>query len=163
MPTRENKRTMGALVLFVLVIAAIVAATVLWEWLTDGDDAGERARGVTVDGIGEADAFDADGFADNLVGRQVTVSGNVSDMVGSDAIRLGGDNFGGDGILVLHVGAPDVGDDDDVTIVGTVRHFDAAVLERELGTDLVEEDIYDPWVDENVLVASKVTALDNDH
>ena len=70
-----------------------------------------------------------------------------------------GDDFGGDEILVIQVNATGITEDDTVRVTGTVRSFDVAAFEREFGTDLHEVDLYDPWVDENVLVASNVTKL----
>lgn len=163
MATQEDTRTMGALAFFVLLIAVLVAAIALWQWMdVDDDEGADLGRRLTVEGIPAADAFDGDGFADELVGRQVTVSGNVDEIIGDNAIRLGGEDFGGDGVLVIHVGAPDVGGQDDITVVGTVHDFDAAVLARKFGTDVFEDDVYQPWMDENILVASNLTALDNE-
>ncbi len=148
------------LILFVL---AIVAAIVLWVWLVDDDDSAGPERGVTVEDVAESDAFDDDGFANSLVGQQVTVSGNVSEVIGRNAIRLGGDDFGGDGILVIQVNGAgaSITEDDNVRVTGTVRDYDVAAFEREFGTDVYEDDIYDPWVDENILVASSVTELNS--
>ncbi len=142
-------------------VLAIFAAIGLWAWLVNDDDSAGGERGVTVEDIAESDAFADDGFAGRLIGQQVTVSGNVSEMVGRNAIRLGGDDFGGDGILVIQVSAPGITEADDVRVTGTVRRFDVAAFEREFGTDLYEDDLYDPWVDESVLVASKVTELND--
>ncbi len=145
----------------ILALAAIVAAIVLGVWLVNDDDSAGRERSVTVEDIAGTTAFDADGFADRLLGRQVTVSGNVSEVIGFNAIRLGGDDFGGDGILVILVGGAGaaITEDDNVRVTGAVRNFDAAAFEREFGTDVFEDDIYDPWADESVLVASQVTEL----
>jgi len=147
----------------VLFAVALVAAIAAWVWLVNDDDSAGPERGVTVEDIAETDAFDDDGFAGSLIGQQVTVSGNVSEVVGATAIRLGGDDFGGDGILVVQVSGAgaSVTEGDDVRVTGTVRDFDAAAFERELGSDVYEDDIYDPWVDENVLVASNVTELNS--
>ncbi len=162
MATHEDTWTMGALASFVLLIAVLVAAIAVWVWMDDDDKGASLGRVLTVEGIPTADAFDGDGFADELVGRQVTVSGNVDEMVGDNAIRLGGEDFGGDGVLVVDVDQPDVGDRDDITVVGTVHDFDAAALARRFGTDVFEDDVYQPWMDENILVASNLTALDNE-
>ncbi len=147
---------------WVIIFAlALVAALVLWAWLVNDDDSAGPERGVTVENIAETEAFDDDGFAGNLIGQQVTVSGEVSEIVGTNAIRLGGDDFGGDGILVIQVSGAGstITEDEAVRVTGTVRDFDAAAFEREFGTDVYEDDIYDPWEDENVLVASSVTEL----
>ncbi|MDQ4132721.1 MAG: hypothetical protein M3179_05815 [Actinomycetota bacterium] len=165
MPTRETRGT-GAprkvgVPWYLLLIVPIAAAIIFWGWLTYNDDSAGPERGVAVDDVAESDALDEDGFTDSWVGQQVTVSGNVSEMVGQNAIRLGGDDFGGDGILVIEVTASGITEDDDVRVTGTVRDFDAAAFERELGTDVYEDDLYDRWEDEVVLVASNVTELSN--
>jgi hypothetical protein len=147
---------------WVIIFAlALVAALVLWVWLVNDDDSAGPERGVTVEQIAESDAFDDDGFAGDLIGQQVTVSGNVSEIVGTNAIRLGGDDFGGDGILVIQVSGAGstVTEDEAVRVTGTVRDFDAAAFEREFGTDIYDDGIYDAWLDENILVASSVTGL----
>ncbi len=166
MATREDRRNTrrttdrsGVPRLVLLLVVAIIAAIVVWAWLANNDDSAGPEQGVTVADIAESDAFDDDGFADSLVGQQVTVSGNVSEMVGQNAIRLGGEDFGGDGILVIQVTASGISEDDNVRVTGTVRDFDAASFEREFGTDVYEGDLYNPWEDENVLVASNVTKL----
>ncbi len=149
---------------WVIILAlALVAALVLWVWLVNDDDSAGPERGVTVEDIAESDAFDEDGFAGSLIGQQVTVSGNVSEVVGMNAVRIGGEDFGGDGILVIQVSGAGstITEDDDVRVTGTVRDFDAAAFEREFGTDIYEDDVYDPWVDENILVASNVTELNS--
>ncbi len=149
---------------WVIILAlALVAALVLWVWLVNDDDSAGPERGVTVEDIADSDAFDEDGFAGSLIGQQVTVSGNVSEVVGMNAVRIGGEDFGGDGILVIQVSGAGstITEDDDVRVTGTVRDFDAAAFEREFGTDIYEDDVYDPWVDENILVASNVTELNS--
>ncbi len=145
----------------ILFAVAIVAAIVLWVWLVNDDDSAGPEQGVTVEQVADSQAFDDDGFADSLVGQQVTVSGNVSETVGTNAIRLGGDDFGGDGLLVIQVSGAGAGvtEGDNVRVSGTVRDFDAAAFEREFSTDVYEDDVYDPWVDENVVVASRVTQM----
>ncbi len=61
-------------------------------------------------------------------------------------------------ILIGGAGAT-ITEDDNVRVTGAVRNFDAAAFEREYGREVFEDDIYDPWVDESVLVASQVTEL----
>ncbi len=169
MATREDRRTptqttdrSGAPWIIVLVLA-IVAAIVVAVWVVNDDDSAGPETGVTVENIAESDAFDDDGFAANLIGQRVTVSGNVSEVVGGNAIRLGGEDFGGDGILVIQVNnaGASITEGDNVRVTGTVRDFDAAAFNREFGTGVFDDDIYDPWADENILVASQVTQLTN--
>ena len=165
MATREDRRrearatASSGIPWGILSTVAIVVAIVLWVWLVNDDDSAGPERGVTVENIADPEAFDDDGFTRTLVGQRVTVSGNVSEMVGANAIRLGGDDFGGDGILVINVSASGINEGDNVRVTGTVRDFDAAAFGRELGTNVYADDVYDPWVDENVLVASNVTEL----
>lgn len=139
----------------------IVAAIVLWAWLVNDDGSAGPEQGVTVEDIAESDAFDTDGFGGDLIGQQVTVTGNVSEVVGGNAVRLGGEDFGGDGILVIQVSGAGAGitEGDNVRVTGTVRDYDATAFEQEFGTDAYGDGIYDQWVDENVLVASNVAEL----
>ncbi len=167
MATREDRRTpkrttqRSGVPWLLLLVGAIIVAIGLWAWLANDDDSAGPERGVTVEDIADTEAFDDDGFGDSLLGQQVTVSGNVSEMVGQNALRLGGEDFGGDGILVIQVTASGITEDDDVRVTGTVREFDVAAFERDFGTEVYEGDLYTPWVDENVLVASNVTELNS--
>lgn len=166
MATREDRRnptetTMksGVAWLIISLVGAIIAAIALAAWLANDDESAGPEREVTVEDVAASDAFDGDGFADSLLGQQVTVSGNVSEMVGQNAIQLGAEDFGGDGILVMQVTASGISEGDDVRVTGTVRNFDAAAFKREFGTDISGRVGYDPWLHENVLVASNVTQL----
>ncbi len=165
MATREDRRTPRqttvtiGILLVVGLAGAIIAGILLWAWLANDDDSAGPERGVTVEDVADADAFDDDGFADGLLGQQVTVSGNVSDMLAHNAIRLGGEDFGGDGILVIQVTDRGITEDDNVRVTGTVREFDAAAFDREFGTVEYNGVEYDPWRHENLLVASTVTKL----
>ncbi len=144
----------------VLLVVVILAGIALWKWSNDDESAGPE-RGVTVEDVAESDAFEDDGFADDFLGRQVTVSGNVSEIVSSDAIRLGGDDFGGDGILIIGVTTANISEGQDVRITGTVREFDPIALQREFGSAAFNDHRYGPWKDENVLVASTTSRLSN--
>ncbi len=158
-PTRQTTDRIG-IPLVIGLAGVIIAAILLWAWLANDDDSAGPERGVTVEDVADADAFDDDGFADSLLGQQVTVSGKVSDMLAHNAVWLGGDDFGGDGILVIQVTAPGISEDDNVRVTGTVREFDAAAFEREFGAVDYNGVEYDPWRHENILVASTVTELD---
>ncbi len=145
---------------WLILLGAVVAVVIgFFAWAAAGDDSAGPERGVTVEDIPESEAFDDDAFADSLVGRQVTVSGNVSEVIGSNAIKLGGGDFDGDGILILQVSGDSITEGDDVRVTGTVRDYDAAAFFRELGPGF-DDDLYNRWVDENVLIASNVTMLD---
>ncbi len=157
----ESDRRRGGGVWLVGVLVAMAAIVGLWVW-AGGDDSAGPERGVTVEDVAEDEAFGDDGFADGLAGQQVTVSGNVSEVVSASAVRLGGDDFGGDGLLVVGVSKTDLDEGDDVRATGTVRKFDAAQFETEFGWDFYDDAVYDPWKDENVLVARSTTMLDGD-
>ena len=114
-----------------IALAAAMVVMGLSKWANDDDD--DRVapeRNITVENVTEADAFDDDGFAKSLVGQQVTVSADVSEMVSSDAIRIGGDDLDADGLLVIGVSNANLSKGDDVRVTGTVREFDAATFER---------------------------------
>jgi hypothetical protein len=48
-----------------------------------------------------------------------------------------------------------------VRVTGTVRQFDAGEFETEFGWDFYDESAYDPWRDENVLVARSTSMIGN--
>ncbi len=71
------------------------------------------------------------------VGREVTVTGYVSDVLTDVAFRIAGERFEGPGILVVSDHELRSLDDDDlVQVGGTVRWFTTEAFTRELGVTL---------------------------
>ena len=72
-----------------------------------------------------------------FVGREVTATGYVSDVITSAAFRIAGERFEEQGILVVSNGDLSSLDDDDlVQVTGTVRWFNREAFARELGVTL---------------------------
>lgn len=71
------------------------------------------------------------------VGREVTATGYVSDVMTLAAFRIAGERFEERGILVVSNGDLSSLDDDDlVQVTGTVRWFNREAFARELGVTL---------------------------
>jgi hypothetical protein len=116
--------------------------------------------GVEEPGAGvDPGAFDAD-FSDvnSYVGKQVTVSADVNDVISPTAFTIAGtENTAVDELLVLHrAGAPNVTEDSAVTVTGTVRQgFSIADAEAFVGTDL-NDNLFTDWNGEHYIEASKI-------
>lgn len=62
-----------------------------------GDDTAGPETGTDVEGVTEDDYFGTD----RLVGQEVTVSAEVTEVFGGKAFEPGGENYGDDSLLVL--------------------------------------------------------------
>ena len=100
--------------------------------------------------------------ADQYVGEQVTVSGNVSSTPTDSAFTLGADDVGGEGLLV--VSAQNVGDQAlvesgaNVQVQGTVREgFNAEEVATELGIEWTDPEALSAFEGENYLVAESIS------
>ena len=109
-------------------------------------------------GSGVIEATDADQY----VGEQVTVSGNVSSTPTDNAFTLGADDVGGQGLLV--VSAQNVGDQAlvetgaNVQVQGTVREgFNAQEVATELGIEWTDPEALSAFEGENYLVAESIS------
>ena len=123
----------GIVVVLMLVIAALIVIPLV------GDDAGPAAAdGVTVRQIvGDPAAF---------YGKEVTVSGEVDDVIEARVFVLGGDEFGGERLVVVSAnplpavaGRPAVAPlvaNDIVQVRGQVRQLAVVAIEREVGIEL---------------------------
>lgn len=71
------------------------------------------------------------------VGRQITATGYVSDVLTPVAFRIAGERFEGPGLLVVSTDElPTLGDGDLVQVMGTVRRFKTEAFARDLGVTL---------------------------
>lgn len=71
------------------------------------------------------------------VGREITATGYVSDILTPVAFRIAGERFEGPGILVVGADELSTLDDGDlVQVVGTVRWFKTEAFARDLGVTL---------------------------
>lgn len=88
-----------------------------------------------------------------ITGEEVTVAGVVNELVSTVAFRLGG--VGWD-VLVLDAEQAAVAEGDAVEVAGTVRRFEIATIEEELGSDL-DDALYEDFEGQLVLVADSVS------
>ena len=154
--TRDGRRPALAAIAILLLLAAI--AIVTWVvWLSDDDEAGPEA-GVTLEDVAD------DRFTDELIGQQVTISGEVSaQLVPGRTFWIGG-GLGGEDVLVA-AGEASAGLDDGATVqvTGTVADFETLDLAGELGLD--EDDLgpeFGPYEEQNVIRDASVTVLDSE-
>jgi len=155
-------------------------APAVGEPLVDGEPLEEE--GLAEEGLAEEpleeEAIEADApgrtglatEAQSFVGQKVTVSATVSEMVSPAAFRIGGEDFGGESLLVLSAPAADftemgfdlneqmVNDETVAQVTGTVRRFDIAGFEDEFGVDY-DDALYTEFEGENVIVADRVSTL----
>jgi hypothetical protein len=100
-----------------------------------------------------------------FVGKLVTVSGEVNRVFGTRWFSIGGDDFGGEEVLVLGPATvpgilnnlADSGKvmNDIVLVSGVVRVFEEDALEREVGGGLdLDGDVFDPYDANPVIVMS---------
>ncbi len=114
-------------------------------------------KGLAVEQLRERDLYD-DGL-DTYVGRTVTVSAEVAQVVTPSAFEIAGEG-GPKPILVITTAttAPRISDDSVVKVTGRVRELAIAEAERELGVDLDDAALAE-YVDEHVIVADVVEVL----
>lgn len=162
---RFSLRTVGMLAL--MLAAAVLLASCGGEEAegTDGEGSERPRVGVTLTDITEN--------PEEFIGADVTVSGEVGDLVGPQAFTIGGEEFlGTDELLIL--GAEElpeivtgvdeeflenepeiVGSDDIVQITGTVGQLEVNALEDDFGSD-IDEDLFAEYEDEPFIVAEEV-------
>lgn len=87
-----------------------------------------------------------------LVGEQVTVAGEVDDLISTTGFQLDGISWD---VVVLDATQASVSEDDFVKVTGTVQQFDIAQIEEDFGVDL-DDELYEPFDGEFVLVAESV-------
>ncbi len=116
----------------------LLAAALAFTAVGCGDDGNDPPRVDPQAEVG-GEPPGTDFFFDpaRYVGREVTVTAYVSDVVTDVAFRVAGDRFEGPGILVVSDDAlPTLDDDDLVQVTGTVRWFTTEAFTRELGVTL---------------------------
>lgn len=146
---------------------ALVAAVALTGC---GDDSAGPEQGTDVEDVAEAEPDENDMPGDDLLGQDVTVSGEITEVVADDAFWLGA----GGGLF--DEGAPVVSTSGDFTefgiddpeglvesdtilqVTGTVEEFVLLDFEEEWGVDL-EDDAYEDLEGEAVIVAEDVSTL----
>ncbi len=100
------------------------------------------------------------------LGKRVVVRGDVEEVIGPNAFSIDEDALLGGGVdndlLVVSAqeGLPLINEalgDANATVFGTVRNFDLAEVEQELGYDL-QDDLFADWGGRPVVVASSIQA-----
>lgn len=135
------------------------------------DESAGPEEGASVEDVAEAEPDDDDMTGDDLLGQDVTVSGELTEVVADGAFWVGGsgDFFGEGGAPVVSASGTfaDMGIDDPeglvdsdtiVQVSGTVQEFVLVDLEEEWGIDLVDEG-YEELEGEAVIVADQVNTL----
>ncbi|PRX43699.1 hypothetical protein B0I33_114160 [Prauserella shujinwangii] len=130
--------------------AGLLAAAPFALTACGGESAGPEQGADVGDVAGD------DWFGDNeYVGRQVTLSATVDEVVGPRSFVLGAQDYGDDSVLVLaQRDAPDVQEGNVVQVTGTVREFDYQNYEADYA--LGAADLYEPYGGEEFLVAQNI-------
>ncbi|MDP8928202.1 MAG: DUF4131 domain-containing protein [Actinomycetota bacterium] len=134
-----------------------------------GESAGPE-QGADIEDIQQQDqteAFNEREFfenPDNFVGREVTVSGKVTDEVlRARAFRLSGEDVGAPPLLVVSSQQANVETGQVVRVTGTVRRFDIQEFTRDLeeifGVDFNAPEFRE-FVGQPVIVAQSVTVIE---
>lgn len=123
-----------------LVMAAVSLTTAC------GNTAGTET-GVSIDDIQD----DPDAY----IGREATVSAHVKEDVSPSTFTIAGDEFSDVPALLVVARTANVFEDEVVTVTGTVRRFDVAQVEHELGVDLSEA-VHREFAGKPCLLASRV-------
>lgn len=109
-----------------------------------------------VDDVDVEDRLYGDFFVepDQFIGDEVTVAGEVSAVVTDTAFLLDGVGPGAN-VLGLTAAPSGVAEDEVVKVIGEADELDIVRAEEELGRDL-DDDVFDPYSDEGVILASSV-------
>lgn len=103
--------------------------------------------------ITEEDQYFADG--DEFVGKTVTVSAEVSEVLGPKSFVINGDDWGDDSLLVLSAEeASSLQEDELVRVTGTVQEFTYDTYATNYG--LVDAGLYEPYGTEKFIGATSV-------
>jgi len=150
-------------------VAAPLALAASMVLVGCSDDSAGPEQGTDVEEVAEAEPDENDQEGPDLLGQQVTVSGEATEIVEPSAFVIGGDALGGDGALVLSangtladlatpVTEDTVGSDAVLQVTGTVEELVVVDLEEEYGFDLDDEAL-EEWEGDAVIVADQVVGL----
>lgn len=93
----------------------------------------------------------------NLIGKTVTVNGEVEEVISPKAFIIEGERFFNDPeLLVLNISGSPIVDDSNIQVTGTVRQFLKSEVERDVGLNLAAE-LAAKFTDKPVLVATAFT------
>lgn len=93
----------------------------------------------------------------NHIGKTVTVSGEVEEVISPKAFIIEGDRFFNDPeLLVVNLSGSPIVNDSNIQVTGTVRQFLKSEIEREFGLSLAQE-LAAEFRGKPVLIATAVT------
>ncbi|MDP8960233.1 MAG: hypothetical protein M3N32_01180 [Actinomycetota bacterium] len=95
----------------------------------------------------------------DFVGRDVDVRGRVDSVVSPRMFNLQDLEPSGDRVQVFTKGDPPIDEGQVVRVEGTVREFDLAAFEQELGVEL-EDRLYDAFIGTAVILARSIEILE---
>lgn len=153
--TRTAGPTTGRRLLALSAVAALGLAA-----CTSEDTAGPE-EGVDVEDVQEAEQDVNVGVFDPqpLLGDEITVSGEVSEVLSANAFRIAGDEFGDEGLGIVTAGPPELEGGAVVQVTGIVRERDTTTLEDDLGVDLTDDSLAGLDDVDYVVAASDVERL----
>lgn len=130
--------------------------------LLAGCGASETSAGpeesVDVEDVAQAEQDSPYFDIDPLVGDEVTISGEVSEILSETAFRISGDEFGDEGVAVVMAGGVQLEEGAVAQVTGTVTERNADAVNEALDTDLADEDLAD-LTEEYVISANTVDVL----
>lgn len=152
------KRSMAGLIIAGLVVGAVGCGAVGQPAATARPAPRaieEQEREVTLERIQRQ--------PERFYGREVTVTGHIDERVGTSAVTLVSSRLmDTDEVLAIGLSLAEIQEAEaervPLEVAGEVRRFDAAELERGFGLQL-EEEVYDAFEGEPVVVAASVRAL----
>ena len=101
--------------------------------------------------------YDITDNTEEFYGSTVTVSGEVNEVLGPRSFTIGGEEFGGEELLVVSsVPRPDPEEGDVVQVTGEVQRFDVSSVERNIGFDL-DGELLAPWESTPSIVADSAS------
>ena len=137
------------------IAVAVLAASLSLGSLGACSSAGPE-RGVTAQDVADDTGVLID---DDMIGSEVTVSGEVAEVVGPLGFVIGDSDWTGGPLRVVNFTGEKVTEGDVLRVKGTVRRFlDSRQYEDEFGVNF-DESRYAAWEDDHVLVAHDVTDL----
>ena len=166
-PRSEPPQGRGGNGALIGVLALLLAGAVIWALIatfSGSENSGGAEAGITLSEL----TSDPEG----LYGSTVVVSGEISDVIGAEDEAITAQTTAATGFVlgdderVLVVGSQipqlaalrgeqDLADGDVVQVTGTVREFDIAALEEDLGVDLANDE-FSVFDQRPVLMASAV-------
>lgn len=151
-PDRRTRRLLPS------VLALVLAAGAAACGRADDESAGPERGPADVEDVTDGDEPITE--PDRFVGQTVTVSGEVSDLLGPSSFEIAGEDAGGEGLLVVGAAqAPTLDADAVVKVTGTVRDgFDVAEAERDLGLTL-DDERFSSFLGRHYVAASSVEVL----